>query len=459
VRRVSRSFLLLLGFLAAPCAFAQPFGRSGPEFVVPTTTTGDQVGSAVGVDLFGRFFVVWAAPDGDAHGVFGRRFNRNGSAIDASDFQVNVMTTNDQLRPSIAVARGLGFDAVVTWESTQLYARRFDSTGVLGGNLLVSSTGTPTRSRSAMSSSASWVTVWENAGDVMGQRYDSSGSALGGAFTITTSLVGQHVDVARAPSGQFVVVWKEATSGHIYARRYSGAGAPLDAGFQVSTFLGTGTYYPNVSANDDAFVVTWSQYSDPTDENVRARVFHSTGTPQTTDFRVNTYTTGKQYTSRAGMANDGSFVVVWTDNTDRDGGGPTSTSKSIWAQRYNAAGTPISKEFLVNSSTTANQFGEAIAMQSNGDFIVTWTSPKNSVSFGIYAQRYCRALAGDANDDGVLGVGDVFYLINALFAGGPPPLNNSDADGNGVTNVLDVFYLINTLFAGGPGPSCATPLI
>jgi hypothetical protein len=63
-------------------------------------------------------------------------------------------------------------------------------------------------------------------------------------------------------------------------------------------------------------------------------------------------------------------------------------------------------------------------------------------------------LRGDANGNGTRDVADVFYLINALFAGGPPPATTcrGDVDGNGIVDVNDVFYLINFLFAGGPPP-------
>jgi hypothetical protein len=62
-------------------------------------------------------------------------------------------------------------------------------------------------------------------------------------------------------------------------------------------------------------------------------------------------------------------------------------------------------------------------------------------------------VAGDVNDDGVLDVDDVFYLINFLFAGGPAPAGSGDEDGDGSVTALDLFYLINHLFAGGPAPS------
>jgi hypothetical protein len=59
---------------------------------------------------------------------------------------------------------------------------------------------------------------------------------------------------------------------------------------------------------------------------------------------------------------------------------------------------------------------------------------------------------GDANGDGNVGVQDIFYLINFLFAQGPVPKGRANVNGDTVVDVRDVFYLIDYLFAGGPAP-------
>jgi hypothetical protein len=68
-------------------------------------------------------------------------------------------------------------------------------------------------------------------------------------------------------------------------------------------------------------------------------------------------------------------------------------------------------------------------------------------------------MAGDANRDDAVNVGDVVYLVNWIFKGGPAPMNLSEADVNcdGQHNVADAVYLINFVFKSGPGP-CLYPL-
>ncbi len=65
-------------------------------------------------------------------------------------------------------------------------------------------------------------------------------------------------------------------------------------------------------------------------------------------------------------------------------------------------------------------------------------------------------IRGDANGDKVIDVGDVVYLINYLYRGGPAPnpLASGDTNSDGTVDVGDVVYLINYLFKGGPAPSC-----
>jgi len=69
------------------------------------------------------------------------------------------------------------------------------------------------------------------------------------------------------------------------------------------------------------------------------------------------------------------------------------------------------------------------------------------------------ALRGDADGNAVREIGDVFYLINGLFAGGPDPatLCRGDVNADDVVDIQDVFFLINYLYAGGPAPGAGVP--
>lgn len=72
------------------------------------------------------------------------------------------------------------------------------------------------------------------------------------------------------------------------------------------------------------------------------------------------------------------------------------------------------------------------------------------------AQEKPTAICGDVNRNGVLELGDVVYLINYTFRGGPAPnpLWSGDTDSDIAIDPDDVVYLINYIFKGGPKPSC-----
>jgi len=159
----------------------------------------------------------------------------------------------------------------------------------------------------------------------------------------------------------------------------------------------------------------------------------------------------KAYDTATFMADLTTFADVNTTGTTCGAAGPcaavpVNTGQTIWATwtiGWSGVGGPSAGISLscpgneTMSETTTLVNGASTLVLSNGS-----------------AVGYLKCKGGDVNGDGVVDVSDVFYLINYLFAGGPPPLcaTSGDVDGSTVTDVSDVFYLINYLFAGGHAP-------
>lgn len=75
-------------------------------------------------------------------------------------------------------------------------------------------------------------------------------------------------------------------------------------------------------------------------------VFAAPGDVEGSEFLVNSHTASHQRKPSIAMDADGDFVVSWQSyNQDDDGYG-------VYAQRYSADGTEADAEFLVNSHTT-----------------------------------------------------------------------------------------------------------
>ncbi len=65
-------------------------------------------------------------------------------------------------------------------------------------------------------------------------------------------------------------------------------------------------------------------------------------------------------------------------------------------------------------------------------------------------------ICGDINDDDIVNILDIIFLIDYKFKGGPAPetMASADVNSDGLVNILDIIYLIDYKFKGGPEPNC-----
>jgi hypothetical protein len=71
-------------------------------------------------------------------------------------------------------------------------------------------------------------------------------------------------------------------------------------------------------------------------------------------------------------------------------------------------------------------------------------------------------VCGDVNNNGIVDVGDVVYLVAYLYRGGPAPVPMvcvGDVNNNDIVDVGDLVYLVSYLYRGGPppDPNCCNP--
>src|SRR5439155_1751518 len=261
------------------------------------------------------------------------------------DFQVNTYTTLDQGSSQVMAADAAG-NFVVVWsgagqgDAYGIFAQRFDSTGARqGSEFKVNSytRGYQDNPRVAKAAGGDFLVVWdgEGSGDdagIFGQRYASTGTPLGGEFLVnTTTLLAQQTPaVAADAAGNVVVVWAGAVSGP------GGCGSSVDP------------------------------------DGIVGRRYDSAGTPQGSEFQVNTVadpgcqgistcTLGHFLQENPAVAmGAGGFVVTW-DGPRCTGCATGCTGKRISAQRFRADGLRLGSEFQVN---TYNSFQDGPAVAS-----------------------------------------------------------------------------------------------
>ena len=206
------------------------------------------------------------------------------------------------------------------------------------------------------------------------QRFDDAGNPVGSEFQANTYTIDtQHEpDIACDDAGDFVVVWTsegdhDGRGTGVFGRRFTSSGAFAGTTeFQVNTYTTGDQDHPAVAADMDGdFVVAWHS------RGISLQRFSSSGSPAGTEFQINVYTTNLPIMGQAVAADAaGNFVVVWTGIPIT---GLGIGDANIFAQRFSSDGDAAGKEFQVNEYTSGIQFFPSVTAAADGDFVVAWS--------------------------------------------------------------------------------------
>jgi hypothetical protein len=345
-----------------------------------------------------------------------------------TEFLVNTQTASYQFDPTVTSLQNGGF--VVTWSNFRgtlgdnsqdsIKAKVFDAAGALVTDEFLVNTQTayyqevPTITGLQ---NGGFVVIWEDKstleGDGSGSRikakvFDAAGALVTDEFLVKTQMVtyAGNPTITGLQNGGFVVTWSdhsrdrsdrrdnEGTS--IKAKVFDAAGALVTDEFLINTQTASYQLDPTVtSLQNGGFVVTWYDYSgtlgDSSETSIKAKVFDAAGTPVTNEFLVNTQTADYQwYPTVTGLQNGG-FVVTWQDASGTLG---DSSDDSIKAKVFDAAGALVTDEFLVNTQTASDQLDPTITGLQNGGFVVSWED--NSGTLGDSSRHSIKAKVFDA---------------------------------------------------------------
>jgi hypothetical protein len=192
-------------------------------------------------------------------------------------------------------------------------------------------------------------------------------------------------------AGNFIIVWDDSrnikipyggTGGEndIYAQRYNNGGIRVGNNFRISDdSLGNdasfaGQYFPSVSMNDKGdFVVVWvdtrtKENLSGVDFNIYAQRFDSNGNPIGQNFLVNDSLTSGQLNPDIILQSDGSFIIVWTSTID---------NSNFYLQSFDSKGIKIGS----NKKLLISGMRPKLALFKNGNFIVVGDSSAQIFSF------------------------------------------------------------------------------
>jgi hypothetical protein len=166
-------------------------------------------------------------------------------------------------------------------------------------------------------SGSSYMTIWEEGGDLKGMRVDQYGEALDSASinVCATSRDQGEPDIVWG-GGNFIAVWEEFqdSSFDIFGVRIDSSGEVLDeAGFPVIVESTTDQRHPAVASDGTNYLVVWQNMLEPTgsQHNIQGRRISSSGEP--IDPQGFSISSGEKDSYPDVAFGGGKYLVVWED--------------------------------------------------------------------------------------------------------------------------------------------------
>ena len=202
---------------------------------------------------------------------------------------------------------------------------------------------------------------------IFGQRYDSSGSAIGNEFRVNSYTNGdqKQASVSGLADGGFVVIWisdgQDGSGFGVFGQRYDANSSPVGSEFAVNTTVeGNQGYHDGeylfgpalTSLATGGFVVSWtSQGQDGSGNGMYGQLFDSSASKFGSEILLNTSTVGNQVYGDVTSLSDGGFIVSWSDSDNTYGG----YGYDVFAQRFNSSGEKLGSEIQINSYNLEHQ--------------------------------------------------------------------------------------------------------
>ncbi|MDV6033832.1 MAG: DUF4347 domain-containing protein [Phycisphaera sp. RhM] len=380
--------------LSGSAVMAQRFDASGAklggQFQVNVDTAGDQTLPVVTADASGRFAIAYVSGDADGTGIYVRRYDASGAAIDSADVLVNAGSESGN-QTNVSIASNSANQIVLSWESSGategIYARNFDYTSTPAGNAL----------------STTLLTV------------DSASSATDAVIDINEG-------------GRFVVLWKDGSSS--YARKYDfGSGTALNSRLDVN-YLGANDRQLAIAVkpNNDYLIVY--REDNFLGLGIWTRTVQDDGT---LDFPDHIISVGSAEAPSIAMDAAGNYVISYTQ---LDGSGMGVKYISFDATDFQIGGVES-----VSQSTSGSQINASVAMHDLDNFVVVWSGqgdqPGQVDSAGVFARQYGTAVVANTAPIADLTAGAP-YTINEGDSLSLDGSNSSDANGDTLTFAWDL---------------------
>jgi len=418
------------------------------EFLVNEVTVSRQVEPDLVALENGNLVMVWdSTVPGLSNEIKARIFDPSGTEV-LGEFTVNEDTNFFQQMPKVVALADGGF--VVAWQShdtgnieTNLHDVRFRIFDEDGGDRTDELSAADEvafqqrRPDIAALEDGRFVITWDSAhpaadGEFTGIRarvFDPDGDDSTDEFQVngtginTSGTASFQVNAATAglKGGGYAIVWETADgaadgSGNaLKARIYDEDDDAVGTEFLVNEFATDNQVNPAIAGLEGGnVVIVWTsgdaEQDDDEDTSIKARIFDEDGEAVSGEIQVNGIFTGDQGFPDVAAAPGGGFIVTW-ESSDQEQ--DDDDSVAIKARAFDANGTAISDEELVNELIDGYQGAPAITVLADGSFAAAWDS--NEPEQGDDSLQGIKARVFEA--DGTIPSGTPAFMLS--LAGNP----------------------------------------
>ncbi|HEY6320440.1 MAG TPA: hypothetical protein VJA16_02650 [Thermoanaerobaculia bacterium] len=337
--------------------------------------------------------------------------------LDGGEVQVTMTTAMSAFQGAPAVAWGPDGNYVVAWQQQSttaggwdVVAQQFQANGgaapTTQGSMLAASGQSTSFCRQspavATDAAGDFVVVWNSDEEnghlhgIFGQLYDSAGQPHGSQpFQVNTTTTYDDLApaVAMAADGRFLVVWQSNGPGgwSVLGRAFQAGGSAASGEVAVNLPAAAArhspavAYLPASAAAAERFQVVYQAEGQdgagPGASGIVGRAFDGAGNALSGEMAINLPATGAHAHPRIASDPSGNFIVAWE--------GLTAGGSVVLARRFNAAGTALSGQLMVDPSPTGPEHDPVVAANALGQFVVAWDALNEDGSgTAVLAQAY-----------------------------------------------------------------------
>ncbi|MGZ5181867.1 MAG: hypothetical protein ACXWC2_15400 [Ramlibacter sp.] len=374
--------------------------------------------------------------------------------LQRSDFVVNTTTAGDQEAASMAPLAGGGHAIVWTSATTspqsEVRLQRVDAQGhPVGAETLVATLGnTP---RVAAFPGGGFIVTWSASPSIYeanayAQRFGADGAPVGGQIVLAQAFFNYSVRPLALPDGSLLIaadtIDGKYGAGYATVRRHAADGTPLGTATRLTSELTqqTTAYSPNAAFSatpallaDGRIAVAWVATGTAVGE-LRLSVFDQAGAPLG-GFR----TVASDPTIRApaiAALPGGGHALAWQTSTSVATPDPVGAGRRLWLETFDAAGNSLGRRMVLDDPLGVD-LGPRLAALADGSLVLAWTSVHDTATGDVVRQVATqRFTAAGAAAGTVEQISSVTASPNPVtYASG----NTVDVAPEGAANVLVLY--------------------